>query len=70
MSKDNGGPAFPFIGRGESWESRGMSLRDYFAAAVLNGTISNPNLRDNSDSQLASLCYKIADAMLVERNKS
>ena len=32
MSKDNGGPAFPYLETGDCGQREGMSIRDYFAA--------------------------------------
>jgi hypothetical protein len=75
MSMDNGGPAFPVhkfvpsLWEDESKETLvtyfGLSLRDYFAAAVL------PSLLDkHSYVHVAWQAYTIADAMLEERSKS
>ena len=77
MSKDNGGPAFPF-GQTDSesgqlvngWGAEGMTLRDYFAAKAIAGICAH---RDSwgltSPHALAALAYNIADAMLAERAK-
>ena len=77
---NNGGPAFPVSEnyderRGEpiTYASEGMSLRDYFAAAALQGWLASwpesgvHNIE--STKKLASSCYAIADAMLKERSK-
>lgn len=91
MSKDNGGPAFPnkdagviFTSGGfEHTEGVGMTLRDYFAAAAMNGLTGNAFkylaeqrgdevLTDGAKRMLGELCatsYVIADAMLKERAK-
>lgn len=42
----------------------GMSLRDYFAAAAMQGMLANKNR-----SFSAETCYTYADAMLKERAK-
>lgn len=47
---------------------RGMTLRDYFAGQVLTGFMSQHALRFDSIDD-ANYCYKIADAMLKEREK-
>ena len=65
-----------------------LTLRDYFAAKVLNGRISNSEIQKSQqksfDDAIKSGCkdpfiaakweaqwsYKIADAMLAERQKS
>jgi len=77
MSKDNGGPAFPFgqtdIDSGQlvnGWGSEGMSLRDYFAANAMAAMI--PAFLDDKLHEGANIehaAYVIADAMLAERAK-
>ena len=78
MSKNGGGPAFP-----DGSPSSGMSLRDYFAAAALQGIYANSNdaflltaakeaeSHSESDSAItyARYAYEAADAMLSERDK-
>jgi len=70
MSKDNGGPAFPFAPMTETGNA-GMSMRDYFAAAALMGIHANPKWEtDNHDNgDTVCDCYAIADAMIEERRK-
>ena len=73
MSEKDGGPAFPTTKPLDFWGDPhgGMSLRDYFAAAALQGM----HARDTYDSGLAEptqrahLAYIDADAMLKERAK-
>jgi len=79
---NNGGPAFPGVAYTDmvyvdetgnikpfpmgSFE--GMTLRDYFAAAVLTGCLcdgSGPPIYD-----AAKVAYKCADAMLVAREET
>jgi len=69
--KDNGGLAFPDsvacapsgdIHRGMP----GMTLRDYFAAAALQGFLANNRY---NDEDLAEECYHTANRMLKARNK-
>lgn len=79
--KNDGGPAFPSHGQiidremGNPFIMMGMSLRDYFAAAALNGvialTLKRAELADAGKDvkQWASWSYSIADAMLAERSK-
>lgn len=75
--KNDGGPAFPVDGtfqdeRGEDFYQPGMSLRDWFAGMVLAGhwvgrfpdDINTPTVE-----RMAEACYKLADAMLKEREK-
>lgn len=46
----------------------GMTLRDYFAAAALQGTLSAGDC-PSSNAGVASWAYNMADAMLTQRNK-
>lgn len=74
--KDNGGSAFPFEG-GENNNLQpcyGMTLRDYFAANVMQGLaahLSGPEKRSGEDNGQAHarVAYEWADAMLAERAK-
>ena len=64
MSTTNdGGPAFP-----REYGSKGMSLRDYFAAAALQGLCADPSMQESSEV-LSELAYNLAAAMLKERAK-
>lgn len=57
--------AFP--GESKNHYLLGMTLRDYFAAAALQGLIAN---HGNSDRKYrAETAYQFADAMLAERLK-
>lgn len=76
----DGGSAYPARWRADG---DGMSLRDYFAAAAMQGMIASTDTqpdggeRENIDwkmrerwlSRLVRDCYKIADAMLKEREE-
>lgn len=73
-----GGSAFPLpainndgrIDYADDTGRGGMTLLDYFAAKALNGLLSQT---DPSDYQMypkiAGVAYRLADAMLAERNK-
>ena len=66
MKKD-GGPAFPSHGTmGEVCE-HGMSLRDYFAAAALQGLLANTSGTEVFDRVQSA--YYLADSMIAEREK-
>ena len=85
MSKENGGPAFPYgvksvvrdgYGEGErviDYNEAGMTLRDYFAAAALQGWYASmddaPFPDKGAMSNLVEMFYETADAMLKERAK-
>ena len=64
-------PAFPSTfhnGWGEP--EKGMALRDYFAAKVMQGMMANGQvLKLVSDETLASAAYEMADAMLKARHE-
>ena len=65
-----GGPAFPYMHEMEDYRQAafGMSLRDYFAAAALIGSVSR-SLPINEADVHAAWAYQLADAMLTEREK-
>lgn len=85
MSQPDGGPAFPtkytcadlpanatLEDRRDTEYQTGMSLRDYFAAAALQGILAmhaDPEVSPPSDEKAARLAYAQADAMLREREK-
>jgi len=50
----------------EHYRLMGMTLRDYFAAAALQGNIAHPDVTGNRDD-IAKDAYKYADAMLKAR---
>ncbi|NLZ11092.1 MAG: hypothetical protein GX086_07150 [Alcaligenaceae bacterium] len=64
MKHNDGGPAFPDPGRGQSAKQRdlignpGMSLRDYFAAKAMQGLLSKHGAYEE-DARARSLCSKI-----------
>lgn len=47
----------------------GISLRDYFAAACVQGILSNPETPGNSPYTTAREAYRVADA-LIQMGKS
>ena len=73
MSK-NGGPAFPGPYADEQgkievlWKQHGMTLRDYFAAAALQGRLAD-HTADLYPDERARDAYELADAMLEARSK-
>lgn len=77
MSNNNGGPAFPtgtyeYDGTGNvlPYQDCGMSLRDYFAAKAMVGWLSTWEFDESvHGASLAEFCYRIADAMLAERER-
>ena len=66
MSKKNGGSAFPV-----QLGNTGMTLRDYFAAKAMQGTLAASGNQDGfvdfDDGVVAESCYQLADAMLKAR---
>ena len=64
--------AFPFtIGEGNGHgeiQIFGMTLRDYFAAAVISGRMANPHWCE-SEVDDAEFAYEVADSMIAERAK-
>ena len=73
MSKqiDDGGAAFPH----QDWDAciksqrlnTGMTLRDYFAAAALQGQLTTEQADKASSHKLAVWSYELADAMIEVR---
>lgn len=62
MSNDKtGGAAFPL--ESDYGSQRGMTLRDYFAGQVIT------QLESFSSSDAAEVAYRVADAMIAEREK-
>jgi ribosomal protein L37AE/L43A len=66
---DNGGYAFPCPETDTQYGQYGMTLRDYFAAAALQGMLAHPCPlpKDTTKERLAVSCYICADAMLAAR---
>jgi len=76
MKTSNGGPAFPIASvdmepvhpTAQTYDQlQGMSLRDWFAGMALAG-IKWQGYERIDDS--AKVCYRMADAMLAERDKN
>lgn len=78
--KPDGGPAFPRGGRDMDvpYADRmdvshtGMTLRDYFAAAALQGMLASDSSVDRTKVNKAiwaKIAYAFADALLAEREK-
>lgn len=65
---NDGGPAFP-VATDFSRVNEGMTRREYFAAAALQGLLACPNWPAVSWESLVGQSYKLADAMLAERAK-
>jgi len=72
MEKETGGPAFPLPSAAYSepipggTELFGMTLRDYFAAKAMQGSLAcDEHVRDKR--AFANWCYEMADAMLDAR---
>ena len=64
---DDGGPAFPL---NDPLKSTGMTLRDYFAAAALQGFISDTSIPASikvDATLLSRSAFQVADAMLKAR---
>ena len=63
---NDGGAAFPVM-----YVSEGMTLRDYFAGQALNGILMNYTTErfGISENSIADHAYKLADALLVSRER-
>ncbi len=62
--------AFPERSDG-GYDRPGMTLRDWFAGQALAGLTANERgiLDEKDAANLAPGCYKLADAMLAERDR-
>lgn len=81
---NDGGPAFPCVYYSDPIGSigpqitikGGMTLRDYFAAAALQGLLGNSEFHVETDVEseipnaIATYAYQAADAMLKAREES
>ena len=69
---NNGGPAFPNEEGANFFGRSGMTLRDYFAAKVINGILCGIGVTDGhyKIAEMADMSYRIADAMLRAREAS
>lgn len=70
--KENGGAAFPSSYATPSGpqaydDNHGMTLRDYFAAAAMQGYIAGGAPSDATYRDIADKAYRAADAMIGER---
>ena len=63
---DNGGPAFPTMDDRRALISDGMTLRDYFAAAAMQGLLARGSLYAPG---IAGDAYELADKMIEGRAK-
>jgi hypothetical protein len=61
--------AFPMTDRNAGPASGGMTLRDYFAAAAMQGILSSPDGGPNDWQRMADAAYYAADAMLAARER-
>ena len=69
MNKPNNPPAFP-CHPDTPPEYDGMTLRDYFAAKVIQGMLASGNLpKTMPDADIAECSYNLADAMLKAREE-
>ena len=72
---NDGGPAYPNVYYSEPIGSigpqltikGGMTLRDYFAAAALQGLLASPAEAEFGVSHFATAAYEAADAMIRAR---
>ena len=64
----NDGPAFGATHNGSTLPGHtGLSMRDYFAAAALQGLLAN-DAKNGAWGEYATMAYNLADSMVKERN--
>ena len=61
-------PAFPAMHYDLADNEHGLTMRDYFAAKAIQGTMANQGI-DMYPDQYAKLAYEIADAMMERRKE-
>ena len=66
---NNKEPAFPIVYALGDFD-RGMTLRDYFAAAALTGIYAHPDNVFNTHLMNATEAYEMADSMMRVREQS
>ena len=73
MTDKTGGPAFP---RDAAIESKGMTLRDYFAAKAMQSIIGSfrpggwsIGVNGDHNGFISGSAYAVADAMIAAREK-
>lgn len=77
---DDGGPAFPILDKANfcgTGSGDGMDLRDYFAAAAMQGMLADSQTRQSCPEgkaeewtrSFARVCYDFADAMIKVREE-
>lgn len=68
---NDGGPAFPVVFQHDeaTSECHGMSIRDVFAAAALQGLMAQVKPEDHWAEYRAKWSYEVADAMLERRKR-
>jgi len=63
--------AYPYMHKhptsGQTTMSDGMDLRDWFAGKAMQGMLASSEIDWEGQSDLATSCYKIADAMMKAR---
>ncbi len=74
MKIDPNSPAFPAEGGNDSGlhANPGLTTRAHFAAMAMQGVLADPNVRFRGDEDYeenASVCVKMADALIAELNK-
>lgn len=67
MNKETGEPAFPKAG--DFNPQMGMTLRDYFAAKIMQSYMMNGIWREDVYELAAKTAYQVADAMLKAREQ-
>ena len=68
-NKPNNPSAFPLLSPIDKIMNEGMSLRDYFANSAMQGILSGRMFSPSDIEVYVEQAYKLADAMLKEREK-
>jgi hypothetical protein len=65
----DGGPANPTMENVVHYRDMGLTVRDYFAAAALQGLMAQVKPEDHWAEYRAKWSYEVADAMLERRKR-
>lgn len=58
-----------FAASSEHYFQKGMTLRDYFAAAVMQGLYANGYYNETTFYRASEIAYNQADSMILKRNE-
>jgi hypothetical protein len=67
--KNDGGSVYPIPGQGNGWFPGNLTIRDYFAAAALQGLCSNPDWAIDNTMNVVTMAFAFADTAIMVRGE-